>query len=454
VSKTVKGGKRFGFAAIVVVGDQGGRVGFGKGKAKEIPVAIRKATEQAKRSMVRIPLKEGRTLHHDIEGRHGAGRVVMRTAATGTGIIAGGPMRAVFEMLGVQDVVAKSFGSQNPYNMIRATLDGLTKEESPRAVARRRGKKLSNILPPEARQAIGKLNEDQAGETARMQGDRRSVRPSPGKFRGASNEVAVQSAESGPSSDAVEMSNATAAEGLESRSHGESTNRRGPDFLRGAPIMANEARAIVEEIDRRDSPPPFSELLPRLLQVEVDAARKEPKLRSELLRLPDALWRALLRNLESPYHAELAAKCLIAVARPKKYWSVEQLDNVDAVEDFEAILGEIGNDAFVSMRFTPDETKRVYRVDAVVRKQAPFRINGRQPKLPESARLRKGSVLSFSSNVVIVHEVRHMEVQDSLAPDTIFDTVSGTIRVDEKSGDGDVWIHVLADSSIIATRRL
>lgn len=146
VSKTVKGGKRFGFAALVVVGDQRGRVGFGKGKAKEVPEAIRKATEQAKRSLVRVPLRDGRTLHHDIEGRHGAGKVIMRTAVPGTGIIAGGPMRAVFEMLGVQDVVAKSQGSQNPYNMIRATIDGLTKESSPRNVAQRRGKKVADIL--------------------------------------------------------------------------------------------------------------------------------------------------------------------------------------------------------------------------------------------------------------------------------------------------------------------
>ena len=147
VSKTVKGGKRFGFAALVVVGDQKGRVGFGKGKAKEVPEAIRKATEQAKRGMIRVPLREGRTVHHDMEGRHGAGRVVMRTAPQGTGIIAGGPMRAVFEMLGIQDVVAKSLGSQNPYNMIRATLDGLRKESSPRMVAQRRGKKVADILP-------------------------------------------------------------------------------------------------------------------------------------------------------------------------------------------------------------------------------------------------------------------------------------------------------------------
>ena len=146
VSKTVKGGKRFGFAALVVVGDQKGRVGYGKGKAKEVPEAIRKATEQAKRQMVRIPLREGRTLHHDVQGRHGAGKVVMRTAATGTGIIAGGPMRAVFEMLGVQDVVAKSVGSSNPYNMIRATIDGLGRQASPRIVAQRRGKKVAEII--------------------------------------------------------------------------------------------------------------------------------------------------------------------------------------------------------------------------------------------------------------------------------------------------------------------
>jgi len=153
VSKTVKGGKRFGFAALVVVGDQKGRVGFGKGKAKEVPEAIRKATEQAKRQLVRVPLREGRTLHHDIEGRHGAGKVVMRSAPQGTGIIAGGPMRAVFEMLGIQDVVAKSIGSQNPYNMIRATIDGLTKESSPRMVAQRRSKKVADILKKDDAQA-------------------------------------------------------------------------------------------------------------------------------------------------------------------------------------------------------------------------------------------------------------------------------------------------------------
>ena len=154
VSKTTKGGKNFGFAALVVVGDQRGRVGFGKGKAKEVPEAIRKATEQAKRSLIRVPLREGRTLHHDMEGRHGAGKVVMRTAAPGTGIIAGGPMRAVFEMLGLQDVTAKSLGSQNPYNMIRATIDGLKQEASPRQVAQRRGKKVADILKKSDAEAV------------------------------------------------------------------------------------------------------------------------------------------------------------------------------------------------------------------------------------------------------------------------------------------------------------
>ena len=146
VSKTVKGGKRFGFAALVVVGDQKGRVGFGKGKAKEVPEAIRKATEQAKRNMIRVPLREGRTLHHDIEGRHGAGKVVMRTAPTGTGIIAGGPMRAVFDVMGITNVVAKSLGSTNPYNMVRATLDGLRKMSTPSEIAAKRGKSVEEIL--------------------------------------------------------------------------------------------------------------------------------------------------------------------------------------------------------------------------------------------------------------------------------------------------------------------
>jgi small subunit ribosomal protein S5 len=145
VAKVVKGGRRFGFAALVVVGDQKGRVGFGHGKAREVPEAIRKATEAAKRGVVRVPLREGRTLHHDVNGRHGAGRVVLRAAPAGTGIIAGGPMRAVFESLGVHDVVAKSQGSSNPYNMVRATFDALAREDSPRSVAQRRNLKVSAI---------------------------------------------------------------------------------------------------------------------------------------------------------------------------------------------------------------------------------------------------------------------------------------------------------------------
>ena len=146
VAKVVKGGRRFGFAAVVIVGDGRGRVGHGHGKAREVPEAIRKATEAAKRHLVRIPLREGRTLHHDVKGRYGAGRVVLRAAPPGTGIIAGGPMRAVFEAMGVQDVVAKSVGSANPHNMIRATFDALSNCASPRQVAQRRGKKVSDIL--------------------------------------------------------------------------------------------------------------------------------------------------------------------------------------------------------------------------------------------------------------------------------------------------------------------
>ena len=145
VAKVVKGGRRFGFAALVVVGDQKGRVGFGHGKAREVPEAIRKATESAKRTLIRVPLREGRTLHHDVAGRHGAGKVFLRAAPAGTGIIAGGPMRAVFETLGVHDIVAKSLGSSNPYNMIRATFEALKDQDSPRSVAARRGIKVSEL---------------------------------------------------------------------------------------------------------------------------------------------------------------------------------------------------------------------------------------------------------------------------------------------------------------------
>jgi len=146
VAKVVKGGRRFGFAAIVVVGDGKGRVGHGAGKAREVPEAIRKATEQAKRAMVRVPLREGRTLHHDVVGHFGAGQVVLRAAKPGTGIIAGGPVRAICEALGVEDVVAKSVGTSNPHNMIKAAFSALSRSSSPRSVAARRGRKVSDIL--------------------------------------------------------------------------------------------------------------------------------------------------------------------------------------------------------------------------------------------------------------------------------------------------------------------
>lgn len=146
VAKTVKGGRRMAFAALVVVGDQRGRVGYGTGKAREVPEAIRKATEKARRDMIRIPLREGRTLHHDVRGIFGAGKVILRTAPAGTGIIAGGPMRAVFETMGIQDIVAKSVGSANPHNMIKATFEALKTMHSPRMVAAKRGKKVGDIV--------------------------------------------------------------------------------------------------------------------------------------------------------------------------------------------------------------------------------------------------------------------------------------------------------------------
>jgi small subunit ribosomal protein S5 len=158
VAKVVKGGRRFGFAALVVVGDGKGRVGYGSGKAREVPEAIRKATEQARRGMIRVPLREGRTLHHDIMSAFGAGKVIMRAAPQGAGIIAGGPMRAIFEALGIKDIVAKSVGTSNPHNMVKATFEALTHVTSPRAVAARRGKKVGEIL--------GRREAEAARETA------------------------------------------------------------------------------------------------------------------------------------------------------------------------------------------------------------------------------------------------------------------------------------------------
>ena len=155
VAKVVKGGRRFGFAAIVVVGDARGKVGYGTGKAKEVPEAIKKATDDAKKNMVRVPLREGRTLHHDMKGHYGAGRVVLRSAPAGTGIIAGGPMRAVFETLGIQDIVAKSIGTSNPHNIIKATFDAFSSMSSPRSIANKRGRKVAEIYGNDP-----KLNKD------------------------------------------------------------------------------------------------------------------------------------------------------------------------------------------------------------------------------------------------------------------------------------------------------
>ena len=146
VAKVVKGGRRFGFAAIMIVGDNKGKVGYGTGKAKEVPEAVRKATEDAKTKMIRVHLKDNRTLHHDIVGRFGAGKVILRAADPGTGIIAGGPLRALFESLGIKDIVAKSTGSSNPHNMIKAALDAFKKSESPKSVASKRSKKISEII--------------------------------------------------------------------------------------------------------------------------------------------------------------------------------------------------------------------------------------------------------------------------------------------------------------------
>ena len=174
VAKTVKGGRNMSFAALVIVGDEKGRVGFGKGKAREVPEAIRKASEEAKKTMIRVPLREGRTLHHDTRGRHGAGKIVLRSAPPGTGVIAGGPMRAVLECLGVQDVVGKSIGTSNPYNMVRATFDALKRMESPRTIANKRGKKVAEIVnrrqdgasAPEALDAAATPAAPEAVETA------------------------------------------------------------------------------------------------------------------------------------------------------------------------------------------------------------------------------------------------------------------------------------------------
>ena len=146
ITKVVKGGRRFAFSALVVVGNQSGSIGIGHGKAKQVPDAIKKATEVAKKSLVQIPLKDGRTLHHDVKGKNGSGKVFMRSAPAGTGIIAGGPIRSVCEVLGIQDVVAKSLGSSNPHNVLKACVNGLKSQNSPKILSVIRGKKISDII--------------------------------------------------------------------------------------------------------------------------------------------------------------------------------------------------------------------------------------------------------------------------------------------------------------------
>ncbi len=159
VAKTVKGGRRMAFGALVVVGDESGRVGFGQGKAKEVPDAVKKATEGAKRTMVRVPLRQGRTVHHEVAGRFGATRVIIKPAVPGTGIIAGGPMRAVFEAMGIKDVVAKAMGSTNPYNLIRATFAAFAAMETPRGIAAKRGLKVTDLLLHKEESSKGELDQ-------------------------------------------------------------------------------------------------------------------------------------------------------------------------------------------------------------------------------------------------------------------------------------------------------
>ena len=146
ITKVVKGGRRFGFSALVVVGNQAGKIGIAHTKAKQVPDAIKKANELARRNLIQIPLREGRTIHHDVKAKDGSGRIILRAASKGTGIIAGGPVRAVCEVLGIQDVVAKSLGSANPHNVLKACINGLVSQSSPKLISALRGKKISEIV--------------------------------------------------------------------------------------------------------------------------------------------------------------------------------------------------------------------------------------------------------------------------------------------------------------------
>lgn len=204
VSKVVKGGRRMGFAALVVVGDGRGRVGFGTGKAREVPAAIRKATDKARGQMVKVPLREGRTLHHDITGVFGAGRVHMRAAPPGTGIIAGGPMRAVFEALGVQDVVSKSIGSANPNNMVRASFEALERMVSPRDIAAKRNKKVADIVARRVQGGQGSEKEAEAGES--IEEEKKAAPPGQEKKGAPKSKADKNEAQASPKQDATEGS--------------------------------------------------------------------------------------------------------------------------------------------------------------------------------------------------------------------------------------------------------
>lgn len=321
VSKTVKGGKRFGFAALVVVGDQRGRVGFGKGKAKEVPEAIRKATEQAKSSLISVPLKDGRTLHHDIKGRHGAGKVVIRSAVAGTGIIAGGPMRAVFEMLGLQDVVAKSTGSRNPYNMVRATIDGLKKEESVRHVAMRRAM---------AMQHIKASMRAEAGAVATV---------------GHNSRFAEQS----------------------------SIKEEIVKLRRWADILETELGKTVRS--------PLTSFAEYFTELNLDAAASTTELREEIRRFPKIVWDVLLRSLAEPSISELAAKCLVLLSLPQKYRGRSSLNDNQMAPDFCTLLEKTKNTAFIKTRLHPSKNG-TYEVSATVIRKPPFTINGRSVQFP------------------------------------------------------------------------
>ncbi len=438
VSKTVKGGKRFSFAALVVVGDQKGRVGYGKGKAKEVPDAIRKATEQAKRQMIQVRLREGRTLHHETNGRHGAGKVVMRAAPEGTGIIAGGPMRAVFEMLGVKDVVSKSLGSQNPYNMIRATIDGLRKEESPRDVAARRGKKVSEILP--SRRSPQNSQNDTSTDTKRTKPPLK-VRATATETSPVSPNSSKNQAISGRYNRPVKRSSSSPAEATV-----------GEGLGKGKAMSVDDATKILASVETLETQPDFDRILGELIELDTDGLRANPFLRSEVLRMPDAVWRALLRNLDDPRAAEAAAKCLVAVTRPDEYRFVRQLSEARAVKDFEEILLETGNDAFVSMRFRRAKVPGKFCVEVILRKRAPFTINGKEPSLPNTGRLDENTVVTISSGLVAIEEIESSDVKDHLSEDLVFRKLRGTFTKPE--GEKNVWIQVFAGSSLIASRRL